>query len=410
MKNIKRPEVLSPAGDFEKLQAALRFGADAVYLAGKSFGMRAASDNFSVEELKSAAELVHSYGKKIYLTLNTMPHASEYPALRRFLGEIKNIGIDAVIVADLGVLATVRSLLPDMEIHISTQASICSPEAAVEYAKMGASRLVLARELTLPEIRAIRSALPDRVELEAFVHGAMCVSYSGRCMFSNQLTGFDANRGECKQPCRWSYTLLEVKRPDLPIPIEENEHGTFIMSSRDMCAIELIPELIDAGVNSFKIEGRVKSAYYTAVVTNAYKMAVDAYMRDPDGYSFDPALMTELESVSHREYCKGFYLYSPTENANLCAQSGYIREKAYLAIADEDAKAGQMCRFIQRNKFFSGDSVELVSPGKLGRAMKIEDLRGAEGESLESAPHPGMTFYARAPFDICKYDIIRAGS
>ncbi len=409
MTEIKRPEVLAPAGDFEKLETALRFGADAVYLAGKSFGMRAASDNFTVDELRRAAELVHSKGKKIYLTLNTMPHVSEYPELRRFLGELRHIPIDAVIVADLGVLANVKALLPDMEIHISTQASICSPEAAVEYAKLGASRLVLARELTLPEIAAIRAALPERIELEAFVHGAMCVSYSGRCMFSNQLTGFDANRGECKQPCRWSYTLLEVKREELPIPVEETEKGTFIMSSRDMCAIELIPQLIAAGVNSFKIEGRVKSAYYAAVVTNAYKMAVDAYMNDPKGYKFDTALYTELESVSHREYCKGFYINTPAENANLCTTSGYIREKAYLALIDEDCRAGEMCRFVQRNKFFNGDTVELVSPGKTGRSFKIEELTDAEGTPLESAPHPGMVFYARVPFDVSKFDIIRAG-
>ena len=409
MKTLKRPEILSPAGDYEKLETALRFGADAVYLAGKSFGMRVASGNFYVDELARAAELVHSRGKRLYLTLNTLPHGGEYPALRHFLHDIRDVGIDAFIVADLGVLATVKSLLPDMEIHISTQASICSPEAAVAYAQMGAKRLVLARELTLSEISAIRNALPDRVELEAFVHGAMCVSYSGRCMFSNQLTGFDANKGECKQPCRWSYTLLEVKRPDLPIPIEENEQGTFIMSSRDMCAIELIPDLIRAGVDSFKIEGRVKSAYYAAVVTNAYRMAVDAYMRDPEGYTFDPALNAELDSVSHREYCKGFYLYTPVENANLCATAGYIREKAYLALADQDCAVGEMCRFVQRNKFLGGDTVELVSPGQLGRPFKIEDLTDAEGNHIESAPHPGMVFYARAPFDIRKFDIIRAG-
>ena len=297
-----------------------------------------------------------------------------------------------------------------MEIHISTQASICSPEAAVEYAKMGASRLVLARELTLPEIADIRAALPERIELEAFVHGAMCVSYSGRCMFSNQLTGFDANRGECKQPCRWEYTLLEVKRPDLPIPMVENGQGTFIMSSRDMCAIELVPELIAAGVNSFKIEGRVKSAYYTAVVTNAYKMAVEAYLRDPEGYTFDPALNVELESVSHREYCKGFYLNTPTENANLCSTSGYIREKAYLGLVDADCKAGEMCRIVQRNKLCRGDRVELVSPGRIGRPFTVDELTDAEGNPIESAPHPGMVFYARVPFDVKKFDIIRAGN
>ena len=294
------PELLSPAGNFEKLKAAIRYGADAVYLAGRRFGMRSAADNFTDEELFEAARYVHERGKKLYLTLNTLPHGDEYPALRAFLSRIAGAGMDGVIAADLGVISLVREMLPDVEIHISTQASIISPQAALAYAALGARRLVLARELTLSEVAQLREALPPEVELEAFVHGSMCVSYSGRCLLSHALTGRDANRGACTQPCRWNYTITEEKRPESPFPIEENELGSFIMSSKDMCTIAHIPQLIGAGIDSFKIEGRMKSAYYTAVVTNAYRIAIDAYLADPEHYIFDPALMRELESVSYR--------------------------------------------------------------------------------------------------------------
>ena len=337
MKNkyLKAPELLSPAGNFEKLKAALLYGADAVYLAGQSFGMRSAADNFSVEELNEAVKYTHERGKRLFLTLNTMPHGNEYAALRDFLREIKDFGIDAYIVADLGVMATLREIIPDAEIHVSTQASIVSPEAAMAYVALGANRLVLARELDLEEIKAIRLRIPQDVELEAFIHGSMCVSYSGRCMLSNLMTWRDANRGKCTQPCRWNYIIYEEKRPDLPIPIEQTELGTFIMSSKDMCTIEHIPELIEAGINSFKIEGRMKSAYYTAVVTNAYRMAIDAYMNGPENYEYNPLWLRELESVSHREYCTGYYLDKPMENAQLGTQTGYIRDKAYFATATE---------------------------------------------------------------------------
>ena len=278
-------ELLSPAGNFEKMCAALRFGADAVYLAGKSFGMRSAADNFTDEELAEAVSYVHSRGKRIYLTVNTMPHGGEYPRLREYLRTLAPMGVDALIVSDMGVFATVRELLPEMEIHISTQASIVSPAAAKAWAALGAKRLVLARELNMQEVRAIREALDPAVELEAFVHGSMCVSYSGRCMLSNEFTGRDANRGGCAQPCRWNYTIVEEKRPDERLPVLQNENGTFILSSKDMCTLRHIPELIRAGVTSFKIEGRMKSAYYTAVVSNAYRMAIDAYLADPEGRS-----------------------------------------------------------------------------------------------------------------------------
>ena len=415
------PELLSPAGNFEKLKAALLYGADAVYLAGRRFGMRSAADNFDNDELYAAAEYVHARGKKIYLTLNTMPHAHEYPALREFLYSIKDAGIDACIIADLGVMALVKEILPNMEIHVSTQASIVSPEAALAYVALGAKRLVLARELTLPEIKAIKAALPEGIELEAFVHGSMCVSYSGRCMLSNSLTGRDANRGACAQPCRWGYTITEEKRPDQPYPIEQNELGTFIMSSKDMCTVSIIPELIEAGIDSFKIEGRMKSAYYAAVVTNSYRMAIDAYTASPSDYVFDERIMRELESVSHREYCTGFYLDDPMENPQMSTINGYIREKAYFATAlasDElplpegaikQNENGILAPFIQRNKIKLGDSAEMISPGKLGRAFEVTELYDEKGEPIESAPHPSQKFFLRVPFEVLEGDIIRSG-
>ena len=414
-------ELLSPAGNFEKLKAALLYGADAVYLAGKRFGMRSAADNFSTEELYDAAKYVHARGKKIYLTLNTMPHNHEYADLAVFLEEIKDAGIDAFIVADLGVLALIKKHIPTAEIHVSTQAGIVSAESALAYVALGARRVVLARELTLEEIREIRAALPDDVEIEAFVHGSMCVSYSGRCMLSHHLTGRDANRGACTQPCRWTYTIVEEKRPDMPLPIEENELGTFIMSSKDMCTISMIPELIAAGINSFKIEGRMKSAYYTAVVTNAYRMAIDEYLRAPEAYAFDERLMRELESVSHREYCTGYYKDLPVDAAQLASTTGYIREKAYFATALSEEELvfvgdvpltdenGTLYPFIQRNKISVGDNAEIISPRKIGRGFTVTELYGEDGTPIESAPHPAQKFFVRVPFEVSAGDIIRSG-
>lgn len=414
------PELLSPAGNFEKLKAALLYGADAVYLAGNCFGMRSAADNFSDDELFEAAQYVHERGKKLYLTVNTMPRGNEYPILRNYLKKISGAGMDAFIVADLGVVAEIKEIIPDAEIHISTQASIVSPEAARAYAALGAKRLVLARELKLDEIKAIRDGLLSDVELEAFVHGSMCVSYSGRCLLSNNLTGRDANRGACTQPCRWNYKIIEEKRPDEPYPIEENELGTFIMSSKDMCTLEIIPQMIEAGIDSFKIEGRMKSAYYTAVVTNAYRMAIDAYLADPEGYSFDNALMREVESVSHREYCTGYYLDASVENAQTASNTGYIRDKAYFATAVEynsdelpeslefENEGGKLYKFIQRNKVSVGDMAEIISPKHVGRALEVTEIYDSKGAPVESAPHPAMLFYVRVPFEVKAGDIMRS--
>ena len=425
------PELLSPAGNPEKLSAALRYGADAVYLAGQQFGMRSQAGNFTVPEIYEAVRLAHSMGKKVYLTLNTLPRAHEYPYLYRFLDDLRGSELDAVIVADLGVMATVKEMLPAMEIHVSTQASIISPAAAKAYAALGARRLVLARELQFSEIRAIRKALPADVELEAFVHGSMCVSYSGRCLLANLMTeGRDGNRGTCSQPCRWNYTIYEEKRPDFPIPVEQTELGTFFMSSRDMCMIQHIPELMESGIDSFKIEGRMKSAYYTAVVTNTYRMAMDAYTRDPVGYTFDPAWMQELESVSHREYATGFYLDDPMKQPQLVQGGHYIGEKAYYGTALETDSAeaqaelqailgrcvdyenadGRLYRFMEKNKVRAADSAEIITPGKAGRFFYVGELYDVEGCIRANVPHPQMIFWARIPFAVTPGDIMRVGT
>lgn len=412
-------ELLAPAGNFEKMRAALRFGADAVYLAGRSFGMRSAADNFGDEELPLAVQYAHEHGKKLYLAVNTMPHGYEYPRLREYLSGLRGVAVDAMIVTDLGVMSTIRELLPDMPIHISTQSSIVSPAAAGAYAALGAERLVLARELTLDEVKAIREALDPCVELEAFVHGSMCVSYSGRCMLSNHFTGRDANRGACTQPCRWNYSIVEEKRPDSPLPVLENENGTFIMSSKDMCMIRHMPELIRAGVASFKIEGRMKSAYYAAVVSNAYRMAIDAYERDPHAYVFDERWYREVESVSHREYCTGYWFDDPRENPQLCKNPGYIREKAYFATVEERGAAlpgvptetgeGILCRMTQRNKLTLGCTAELLTPGRVGIPLTVTELYGEDGAPLDATPHPLMCFYTRLPKEVLAGDILRAG-
>lgn len=408
---MKLPELLSPCGNFEKLEAALLYGADAVYLAGKSFGMRSAADNFTDEELSRAVQYAHERKKRVYVTVNTMPRTSEYAVLERYLRYLGEIGADAVIVSDIGVFMLARRVCPDTEIHISTQASAVSAADCIAWYGLGAKRVVLARELTLDDIREIRRAVPDELELECFVHGSMCVAYSGRCLLSQYYVGRDANRGGCAQPCRWEYSTVnfaEVKRPGDILCAEQYPEGTYVMSSRDTCMIAHIPELCEAGINSFKIEGRMKSAYYTAVTANAYRMALDAYGRDGEAYRFDPAWQSELESVSHREYATGFYFTPPGLDPNLTAQTGYIREKAYIATALENSPAGECALFVQRNKISRGEGAEIISPGKCGRFFRADGLFSEDGEQIDSAPHPSMRFRLRVPFDVKKGDIIRA--
>ncbi len=421
MASRRKAELLSPAGNYEKLKAAVTYGADAVYLAGKNFGMRAASANFSPDELVAAVYYCHSHGVKLYVTVNVMPHTEEYEDLRAYIKFLADIKVDAVIVADLGVLMMVREVAPSLEIHISTQASAVSAQACCAWHKLGASRVVLARELTLEDIRKIRANIPDELELEAFVHGAMCIAYSGRCLLSNYFTGRDANHGACAQSCRWKYSptaidLGEANRPDIPcVASAEEENGeTFFMSSRDTSMIEHIPELEESGISSYKIEGRVKSAYYTAVVTNTYRLAIDEYRRDPAGFKFDPAWNAELDGVSHREYGTGFYFTPPHENANTVTSLGYIREKAYVATAVCDSATPDKnglydVLFIQRNKLTRGDRVELISPGRVGRSFIAEDIRDSRGIAINTAPHPSMFFRLKVPFAVRAGDIMRLG-
>ena len=407
-----RPEILSPAGNFEKMKSAILYGADAVYLAGQIFGMRAAADNFSLEELAEAVAYAHERNVKVYLTVNTMPREYEYPALREYLQSLKEIPVDALIVADIGVIMLVRELLPKMEIHISTQANAVSSADCRAWYALGAKRVVLARELTLEEIRQIRREIPDELELECFIHGSMCVSYSGRCLLSGHMIGRDANRGMCAQPCRWnyqvrSYEIVEEKRPELAMPIEEIAGETFIMSSKDTCTIAHLPELIEAGIQSFKIEGRMKSAYYTAVVTNTYKMAMDAYFSG--NYEYNPLWLRELESVSHREYHTGYYFTDSHEDANTASTTGYIREKSYLAVVEEYDEESGFAILSQRNKMCLGDAAEHLTPGKVGVPFTIGEMFDENGEPIDATRHPYMIFKMKMPFPVKKGDIIRAG-
>ena len=408
---MKRPEILSPAGNFEKMKAAILYGADAVYLAGNAFGMRAAADNFTVAELKEAVAYAHERGVKVYLTVNTMPRENEYEALKKYFSEISDSDVDALIIADIGVLMLAKKMLPNTDIHISTQANATSAAAAAAWYELGAKRVVLARELTLEEIKAIRKNIPAELEIECFVHGSMCISYSGRCLLSGHIVNRDANRGMCAQPCRWNFKvksmeIVEEKREDNPIPLEELNGETFIMSSRDTCTIEHIPELIEAGIDSFKIEGRMKSAYYTAVVTNTYKMAVDSYFSG--SYEYNEKWYKELESVSHRDYATGYYYSDSHTDANTSSTTGYIKDKAYLAVVLSYNEKTGIAELSQRNKMQTGDSVELLSPGKCGVPLTVGELKDEKGELISSTPHPYMTFYMKVPFSVKAGDIIRA--
>ena len=411
----KCPEILAPAGNFEKMTFAVRYGADAVYGAGKDFGMRAASENFSDDELIRAVNYCHERNVKFYVTVNILPHENELPALVDYLTFLETrVKPDALIVSDMGVFSLAKTYAPHIDLHISTQSSTVNSEACKLYAAMGATRVVLAREMTLAEIRTLRENIPEELELEAFVHGAMCVSYSGRCLLSGFFTGRDANHGKCAQPCRWEYTesekaaeVCEIKRPDTPLSLVEDARGTYMFSSKDMCMIEHIPELVEAGINSFKIEGRVKSAYYTAVTANAYKNELNRYLADKAHYTFDGDSLYELESVSHREYATGFFFDDCTQNAQITQNGGYLRDKAFLATVSEiDEEAGRAL-LLQRNNACEGDVCELVSPGQKSVRFTLADLRDTDGEKIDSAPHAKMLYSVKMTVPMKVGDIVR---
>ena len=397
-----KPELLSPAGDPERLQMAVRYGADAVYLAGKSYGMRAKCGNFSDEELREAVRFCHSRGVKVYVTANILARTGEIRQMPPFLELCQDAEVDAFILGDLGVFKAAERYAPRVERHISTQMGVVSADTARAWYDMGAARVVLARELSFPEIREIRESIPKELEIEAFVHGAMCVSFSGRCLLSNYLAGRDANHGACAQPCRWKYALMEEKRPGEYFPIEEDDGGAYIMNSRDLCMIDHIPELIEAGIDSFKIEGRAKSAYYAACVTNAYRHGIDAAL---SGEPLDPVWRAEVDKISHRYYYTGFYFGQP-QAGQFYDDARYIRDwdvAAYVVSCDEAGNAV----LTQRGRFWKGDTLELLIPGRKPVAFTVMEMQNAEGESIDYCPHPEMEIRMTLPVPAPEYSILR---
>ncbi|MGF7397043.1 peptidase U32 family protein [Thermoanaerobacterium thermosaccharolyticum] len=398
-------ELLSPAGDIERVKIAVNYGADAVYFGGNNYGLRA-SVGFSLDEIKYAVEYIKKYDKKAYLTVNIFPHNEDLVELPEYIYEVSKTGIDAVIVSDPGVFSVIKDVAPKLEIHISTQANNVNYRSAIFWHDLGAKRIVLARELSLEEIKEIREKTPDDLELEVFVHGAMCISYSGRCLLSNYLTGRDANKGECTHPCRWKYYLVEEKRPGQYMSIEEDDRGTYIMNSKDLCMIKYIPDIIKAGATSLKIEGRNKSSYYVAVVTKAYRKAIDDYLEFGDKYVFDESLLEELGKVSNRDFTTGFYFGKPGAESQNYNSSSYIRNYNIVGMVIDYDEENGFAIVEQRNRFFLGDEVEIIGPHDMFTEV-INMMYDADGNETKVAPHPQMI--VKIPFKrkVEKYYILR---
>ena len=395
-------ELLAPAGDMERLHMALAYGADAVYLAGTSFGMRSFAGNFTPEELRAAVQLAHAKGVRVHVTCNTMPRNDEVARLPEWLEFLQDAGVDAVIAADVGVLSLAKRHAPKVQVHISTQASIVNYQSATAWHELGASRVILARELSLDEIRQIRAKTPETLEIEAFVHGAMCVSYSGRCLLSNYMTDAsrDSNRGACAQPCRYQYALMEEKRPGEYFPVFEDEKGTYIMNSRDMCMIDHVKELMDAGLDSLKIEGRAKSAYYAAIVTSAYRHAIDAAVA---GQPLDPAWRDEVEKVSHRHYSTGFYFGQPGQ---FYEDARYIRDWQVCAVVEACTPDG-LATLSLRNKFRTGDTLEVIGPDTPAVSFCVPEMTDMEGNPLTEPRKPQMQFRMQLPKPVPPLSLLR---
>jgi putative protease len=401
---MKKPELLAPAGDFESLEAAVSYGADAVYLGGKAFSMRVSPQNFDSVELKKATLYAHDRGVRVYLTCNTLPRNDEIAAIPQFFEDAAQAGVDAFIISDIGLLELAKRYAPNVELHVSTQAGVVNFAAANAFCNLGAKRVVLARELSLKEITVLRENTPRSLEIEAFVHGAMCVSFSGRCLISTYLNSRDANRGNCSQPCRWNYALCEQTRPGEYFPVFEEDGGTHILNSRDLCMIQHIPELANAGISSFKIEGRAKSAYYVATVTNAYRIAIDRWFEQRDNYTFDPELLHEVEKVSHRDYCTGFY-FGPIEKGQQYVGETYIRSWDIAAVVESYENGLISC--IERNPFEIPGDFEVIEPGKLGRKVTVKAMFDENGKSISSARHPAMHVFLEMDEQLPPHAILR---
>lgn len=402
---MKKPELLAPAGNMEKLKMALLYGADAVYLGGKAFGLRAFGGNFNNEELQEAVDFAHKLGKKIYVTVNIFPHNSDIAKLPAYLTFLNEIKVDAILVADLGVFTLAKEYAPDVELHISTQANNTNWAAVNAWGELGASRVVLAREMSLEEIKEIREKCS--VELEMFVHGAMCISYSGRCLMSNYLTGRDANRGSCAQPCRWNYALVEEKRPGQYFPVLEDERGTYIFNSKDMCLLPYLPDVIASGVDSLKIEGRMKSVHYAASVVKAYREAIDSYFAAPEQFEVKKEWVEELDKVSHRAYTTGFYYGRPTEKDQIYGTSSYTQTSDFVGLVlDYDEKTG-FATVEQRNNMKVGQEIEIFQPHLAGYRQILQEMYNDEGEAIQVAPHPQQIVKIRMDKPVEPYGILR---
>ena len=404
---MRVPELLVPASSLEVLKVAVVFGADAVYIGGEVFGLRAKAKNFTLDEMREGVEFAHAHGVKVYVTANILAHNDDLEGVRRYFEELKNVGPDALIISDPGVFMIAKEVLPDMELHVSTQANNTNYGTYRFWQQQGAKRVVSARELSLKEIREIRGHIPDDLEIETFVHGAMCISYSGRCLLSNYFTGRDANQGACTHPCRWKYAVMEESRPGEYLPVYENERGTYIFNSKDLCMIEYIPELIDAGIDSFKIEGRMKTALYVATVARTYRRAIDDYLQSPDLYrEHMPWYLDQISNCTYRQFTTGFFFGKPSEEAQIYDSNSYVREYADLGTVGGVNEAG-LYAIEQRNKFSVGETIEVMKPNGENPQVVVRRIVDEDGNDQMSAPHPKQKLWIDLGCPLDTYDILR---
>ena len=404
---MRRTELLVPAGSLEVFRVAVLYGADAVYIGGEAFGLRAKAKNFSFEDMKEAVKFAHERGVRVYVTANILAHNDDLDEVESYFKELGEVGVDALIISDPGVFMIAKRVLPNMELHVSTQANNTNYGTYRFWHDLGAKRVVAARELSLKELKRIRAEIPDEMEIEAFVHGAMCISYSGRCLLSTFLTGRDANQGACTHPCRWKYSLMEETRPGEYFPVEETERGTFIFNSKDLCMIEHIPELVEAGIDSFKIEGRMKTALYVATVARTYRKALDDYAKGREVYEANlPWYREEIAKCTYREYTTGFFFGKPGADAQIYDSNTYVKNYTYLGLIGEDVRDG-LYPFEQRNKFSVGDVIEIMKPNGENVEVTVRRLVDEDGNDVESAPHPKQKLWIDVDAPLAPWDILR---
>lgn len=404
---MSKPELLAPGGNLERLKIAIAYGADAVYISGRQYGLRAFADNFSSTEMEESIRYAHKHGKRVYVTMNIFPRNEDFEGMKEYILFLNRVAVDAVIISDPGILDLIKETAPDMEIHLSTQANNTNWRSATFWHKQGVKRIILARELSIEEISEIREKTPDTLELEAFIHGAMCMSYSGRCTISNYLTGRDANRGECTQPCRWKYHVVEEKRPGVYMPIVEDDRGTYLFNSKDLCMIEHIPELVKSGLSSFKIEGRMKSSYYAAVTVAAYRRELDRYLSNPETYTFDENSKAELSKASHRPFTTGFFFDKHNSPYTEHESSNYVRDYDFVGLFLDYIKDKRLMLVEQRNSFAIGDRLEIIQPGEDFITYEVKKMYDEEMNPITIAPHPQQRVYLPIEIRLKDWSMLR---